>query len=98
MTGKQRSFLKSLSNPLRPMMQLGKGGLTPEALKQIDQLLNDHELLKINILNNCPGEPVAIARALEEELKTEFVSALGHKLVVYRASRTKEKANRIQLP
>jgi len=98
MTGKQRSFLKSLSNPLRPMMQLGKGGLTPEAVKQIDVLLNDHELLKINILNSCPLEAREVAETLSESLKAEYVSALGRKLVVFRSSRTKDKVNRIQLP
>ena len=51
-TGKQRAELKKLSHGMRPLLQVGKNGITPALIKQVDALLEDHELVKITLLQN----------------------------------------------
>ncbi len=95
LTGKQRSFLKSMANTIDPIFQLGKNGLTESFIKQVDLVLESRELIKINVLNNSGLEAKEIAIQLSEELEAEFVQSMGNKFVIYRESKEEKK---IQLP
>ena len=35
-TSKQRSYLRTIANPLQPIFQLGKAGIEENFLKQVD--------------------------------------------------------------
>ena len=39
MTSKQRAYLKGLAMTMDPILQLGKGGLTPETTAAVDEAL-----------------------------------------------------------
>lgn len=53
LTGKERAYLKSLAHNMDPLIQLGKDGINQGFLSQIDKLLEDHEIVKINVLQNA---------------------------------------------
>lgn len=95
LTGKQRSYLKSIANNLEPLFQVGKNGLSENFIKQVDEALELRELVKINVLKNCDEDPKDIANELVEELKAEFVQSIGRKIVIYRES---EENKEIVLP
>jgi RNA-binding protein len=94
-SGKQRSYLKSLANNIDPIFQLGKNGLTENFIKQIDDALEARELVKVNVLKNCMLDPTEVASQLAEELNAEFVQSIGRKFVLYRESIENKK---IELP
>ncbi len=89
LTGKQRSYLRSLANGLDTIMQIGKGGVTETVLKQIDDALEARELIKIKILNNSLLEAKETANEIAEELGAEYVQSIGNKFVLYRESEDK---------
>jgi RNA-binding protein len=89
LTGKQRSYLKSLANGLDSIMQIGKGGITENVLKQIDDALEARELIKINILNNSMLKTKDTANEIAESVGAEFVQSIGNKFVLYRESKEK---------
>ena len=95
LTGKERIYLKSLANNLDPIIQLVKNGVTENFIKQVDELLESREIVKINVLKNCPEDPKDIASQLVEELNAEFVQSIGRKIVIYRES---EENKEIKLP
>lgn len=95
LTGKQRSYLKSLAHNIDPVFQIGKNGLTENFLKQIDEVLETRELIKIKILKNSILEATETANEIAEELGAEFVQSIGSKFVLYRESTENKK---IQLP
>lgn len=94
-TSKQRSYLKSISNGIKAIFQLGKGGIDDNFLKQIDEALENREILKISILENSGFETREASEIICEKLKCEGVLAIGSKLVLYRKS---EKNSKIVLP
>ena len=53
MTSKQRAYLKGLAMKMEPIMQLGKGSVTPENTAAVDEALAARELIKISVLQNC---------------------------------------------
>ncbi|MDD7363690.1 MAG: YhbY family RNA-binding protein [Peptoniphilus sp.] len=93
-TGKQRAYLKKLSHGVKPLLQIGKNGITPGLIEQVDALLEDHELVKIHLLQNTELTPKEAGDVLTEALDAEFVQAIGSKLTIFRPS---EENPRIEL-
>lgn len=89
LTGKQRSYLKSLANNIEDLMQIGKDGVTDNVLKQIDDALEARELIKIKLLNNSSLDAKDTANEIAKILKAEYVQSIGNKIVLYRQSKNK---------
>ncbi|MFR8505832.1 MAG: ribosome assembly RNA-binding protein YhbY [Peptoniphilus sp.] len=91
LTGKERSYLKSLAHNMDPLIQLGKDGINQGFLSQIDKLLEDHEIVKINVLQNAPVEVDEIVDDILDATGAEFVQKIGKKLTIYRESKENKK-------
>ncbi len=91
MTSKQRAYLKSIAMTTEPILQIGKGGLTPELTQAVEEALAARELIKISVLNNCLEDPKEMARTLEERTKSQIVQVIGKKIVLYREGREDKK-------
>ncbi len=95
LTGKQRSYLKSIANGIKPITQIGKEGVTQAFLDQLDSALEAREIVKITILENSGLETKETANEVAKALRAEFVQAIGFKFTIYRKSIDKPK---IELP
>lgn len=95
LTGKQRGFLRSMSNKLEPIVLVGKDGITPEVTDSLDKALEARELVKIKALNNSPIDIKEATGVLMERTQSEVVQVIGNKAVFYRESKNKKK---IELP
>lgn len=85
LTPRQRALLRSIAQAVKPILQIGKDGVTDAVAESVAAALNNRELLKIRILETAPAE----ARQLGEELVARvdgahLVQVIGHVLVVYR--------------
>jgi len=87
MTGKQRAYLRKLANTIEPVFQIGKAGVTPAVTTAIDQVLEAQELIKINVLKNCPYEVSDVCRMVSERAHGELIQVIGRKGVLYRPSK-----------
>ncbi|MBR2779917.1 MAG: YhbY family RNA-binding protein [Eubacteriaceae bacterium] len=94
-TGKQRSYLKSLANGITPTVFIGKAGLTENILNETDNFLTAHELVKIRIQEGADLGAKETANEMKDLLGAEFVQAIGKTFVLYRMS---EEEGKIILP
>ena len=94
LTGKQRSYLKSLANGIEAVVYIGKNELTENILKEIDDYLSAHEIVKVKIQEGCLLEPKETANEVARQLGAEFVQSIGRRFVLYRPT----KDRRIELP
>ena len=94
-TGKQRSYLKSLAHKIDPIFQIGKNGLTENFIKQLDEALEARELIKVKILKNSCLDATEVASELAERLGAEFVQSIGNKFCPIQESKENKK---IELP
>ena len=92
-TSKQRAYLKGLAMTMDPILQLGKGGLTPENTASVDAA---RELIKINVLQNCLEDSRQMAETLAERTRSQVVQVIGRKIVLYREGKDDKK--KIVLP
>ncbi len=76
-TGKQRSYLKSLANSIDPIVNIGKNGITENLINQADGALTARELVKFKVLNNTELEAQNTASELAEILGAEFVVSIA---------------------
>lgn len=96
MTSKQRAYLKGLAMTMDPILQLGKGGVSPENTASAAEALEARELIKINVLQNCLFDIREMAEMLAERTGSEVVQVIGRKIVLYKAGKGDKK--KIELP
>ncbi len=85
LTTKQKSYLKSLAHPLKPVFQIGKDGINENMMTDILAHLRKNELMKISILNNSDTSFEEAINAFNEE-NIEVVQKIGHTLILYKYS------------
>jgi RNA-binding protein len=85
LTGKQRSFLRALAHPLKPVVQIGHGGLTDAVLAAIDGALSTHELIKVRITGKEDASAAELALEVEAGTRASVAQVIGKTLVLYRA-------------
>ncbi|MBX7149003.1 ribosome assembly RNA-binding protein YhbY [bacterium] len=93
LTGSQRTFLRGKAHKLKPYVHLGKEGLTEALVKQIDQALNDHELIKIKFVE-YKEDRKEIAADIEKETKSNCVGMVGHVGIFYKKHPNPEKRDK----
>ena len=83
---KQRAQLRALANPLAVTLIIGKEGVTEAVERELDALLESHELVKGKVLT-----PRTVSEALCEATGADAVQCIGSKFVVYRQSSDEDK-------
>lgn len=95
LTGKQKRFLRAKSHHLKPIFQVGKSGVTENLNKQLEDVLEKRELIKISILQNCLEDKYAVADEISVATNSEIVQIIGNNIVLYKES---ENHKQIELP
>ncbi len=95
LTGKQKACLRRLAHPMNPVFQIGKDGINDNMMKEINNYLHKHELMKVNVLNNCL-EDISDIAVIFQLAGIEVVQTIGHIVVLYK--KNKELENQIRLP
>jgi len=96
LTSKQRKALRGFAHGLSPIVQIGKGGVSDEALGQIDRALTAHELIKVRFLAAKAEKEPAVAEILGRTGAAE-AGRIGHISILYRPHPEPDK-RRIVLP
>lgn len=89
---KQRAYLRSLANPLKPSLTIGKGEIDDSLLKTIDNALTAHELIKIKVLPTSEKGLDVLLEELSAKTQSEPVNRLGRVLTLYRHNEKKKDA------
>ena len=96
LTSKQRAHLRGLAHPVRPLVHVGKEGVTAAALRSLRQAFATRELVKVKVLDNAPEAPRETGQALAEGVDDcTVVQTVGRTVTLYRAD---PKTPTIKLP
>ena len=97
LSSKQRAYLRSLSQSLDTIFQIGKGGINEELCLQISNALEARELIKARVLDNSGYTAREAAEIIADRTESDVVMTVGSKFVLYRESK-KENKRKIVLP
>lgn len=93
MTSKDRAYLRSLANTIEPILQVGKGGISDNLIKQVDDALEARELIKLTVLETSPEDGLSIGNELSEKTNSILVQVVGRKITLYRKKKKDSKIN-----
>ena len=90
LTGKQRSYLKALATELDTTVYIGKAELTDTVIKEMDDYLAVHEIVKVKVQEGAEITPKEAANIAAEKLGADYVQAIGRRFVLYRPAKIKK--------
>ena len=90
LTGKQKKQLRGAAQRLDTMIKVGKNGLAPAFTKAVNELLGQHELIKIKFAE-FKDEKKELTEKLVTETSATLIAQVGHTVVLYRQHPDKEK-------
>ena len=91
LTSKDRASLRKIANSLDTILQVGKGGIGEQVIKQADDALEAREIIKGKVLENAPAFAREVADELAAATNSEVVQVIGTKFVLYRKNKKNPK-------
>lgn len=95
LTGKQKSFLRSMGQKLEPIVFIGKEGVTPTVVQAAREAIKKRELIKVRVLQNAEDEPADAITMLAERADVNLVQLIGRNGLLFKRNFEKPK---IELP
>jgi len=91
LTSSQTRFLRGHAHDLKALLQIGGKGVTPAFLAQLEEVLEQHELVKVKVSAEDREARDAMIEALVAGTGSALVQRIGHVAVLYRPSREKRQ-------
>jgi RNA-binding protein len=92
---RQRRHLRGLAHPLKPVILMGKTGLTESVATETARALHDHELIKVKAPAGDRDARDAMLATLARQTGSALVQRIGNVAVLYRP---RPKMPRILIP
>ncbi len=95
LTDHQKKHLRRLGHALRPIVQVGRQGLTENVAAELGRALHDHELVKVRARVGDRDNRNAVLTELARASSSELVYQIGNVGLFYKRN---NKLNKILLP
>ena len=92
LTPAQRKVHRADAHHLDPVVLVGGDGLTPAVVKEIDNALNAHGLIKVRVFSDDRTAREAMLQTLTEQLDAAPIQHIGKLLVLWRPQSEKVKS------
>jgi RNA-binding protein len=94
--GRDRKYLRGLAHSFKPLVQVGRAGLTEALLESLEEALAHHELIKVRFQEH-KEEKRALTDSMAAHTDAEVAGIVGHVAILYRPAREPDR-RRIELP
>jgi RNA-binding protein len=96
LTNAQRAYLRRLAHDIRPIVQIGKGGVTDNVRLSVDRALSGQELIKIKFLD-FQDQKQELTDDLVEFTGSALIGIVGNIATLYRQQPDPDR-RKIELP
>jgi len=90
LTGKQKRALRGAGQRLETTIKVGRNGVSTAFLKAVDELLDQHELIKVKF-TEFKEEKKELAAKIVADTDSVLISQVGHTVVLFRQHADPEK-------
>lgn len=88
MEKKDKYMLRSKANSLKPLVIIGKEGLTPNIIESIHQVIKKYELIKISVLKTYDGLPIKeLGQLLADTIHGELIFVVGRVITIFKKNK-----------
>ncbi len=98
LAGRPARYLRGLGHHLKPLVMLGREGLSDNVVAATSAVLEAHELIKVKLGSGCLLDRNDVAAALAEKTGSQIVQVLGKTILLFRANPERSDGQGIRLP
>jgi RNA-binding protein len=90
LTGGQKRSLKSQAHHLKPVVMIGKLGITDSLVEAVNAALDDHELIKMKFIDFKDKKNDLVAEIVRRT-GSESVDIIGNIAIIYKQNKDSKK-------
>lgn len=92
LSGFQKRYLRGMAHGLKPVMHVGRKGVTDTFVKSMDDALESHEIVKLKFIDfKNRDQKRAMISVIEKSNRCELVGMVGHMAIFFRRNMDPEK-------
>jgi len=91
LNSRQRAQLRAMANDMETILQVGKGGINENTVKQVKDALEARELIKLRVLETCPTNSRETADELSRLASCDVVQVIGTRFILYKESKNNKQ-------
>ena len=90
LNSRQKKILRAKAHDLKPVVLIGKAGVTDGCLQSINEAVESHELIKIKFIEHKDNKE-ALSATICDKTESEIIGNIGHTIMLFRQNPDKEK-------
>ena len=83
-SGPLRKALRAAGHHLSPVVQVGQAGVTPAVVRQVEEALLAHELIKVKVGTETPEDRFGTVDLLRDATGAHVAQILGRTMLLYK--------------
>ena len=91
-----RSYLKAEAHVLRPVVQIGKSGLSESVVREVASSISAHELIKVKVMADKEDKAI-MAEEVAKSTSSALVEVLGNIIILFKPNKDPAK-RKFKLP
>ena len=90
LNSRQKKILRAKAHDLKPIVLVGKSGVTDGCIQSIDEAIDSHELIKVKFIEH-KDDKKKLSEIICDKTKAEIVGNIGHTIMLFRQNPDQEK-------
>ena len=90
LNSRQKKILRAKAHDLKPVILVGKSGVTDGCIQSINEAIESRELIKVKFIDHKDNKK-KLSETIRDKTKSEIVGNIGHTIMLFRQNPDKEK-------
>ena len=90
LNSRQKKILRAKAHDLKPLILVGKSGVTDGCIQSINEAIEAHELIKVKFIEH-KDEKKDLSETISNKTGSEIVGRIGHTIMLFRQNPDLEK-------
>ena len=90
LNSRQKKILRAKAHNLKPVVLIGKSGVTDGCINSINESIQSHELIKIKFIEHKDNKK-SLSEIICTKTESEIIGSIGHIIMLFRQNPDKEK-------
>ena len=90
LNSRQKKILRAKAHDLKPVVLIGKSGVTDGCIQSINDAIEAHELIKVKFIEH-KDDKKSLSETICTKTESEIIGRIGHTIMIFRQNPDQEK-------
>ena len=90
LNSRQKKILRAKAHDLKPVVLVGKSGVTDGCIQSINEAIESRELIKVKFIEHKDNKK-NLSETIRDKTESEIIGNIGHTIMLFRQNPDKEK-------